>query len=147
MDRSAARNAARQRHAQLELGPGLDRATRRATSGKCARRWWPAWPSRWPCSWRGILGSLGGSGGAARADPLAALASTSPAVGVLIQVRACVHVLGKGGLACAVSWPSPGLRQLPGVGASVAHVRIAVGSAACETELQGCCLHLSTLWY
>jgi tyrosine-specific transport protein len=94
-----------------------------------------------------ILGSLGGSGGAARADPLAALASTSPAVGVLIQVRACVHVLGKGGLACAVSWPSPGLRQLPGVGASVAHVRIAVGSAACETELQGCCLHLSTLWY
>jgi len=35
-----------------------------------------------------ILGSLGGGGGAARADPLASLASSSPAVGVLIQVRA-----------------------------------------------------------
>ena len=40
-----------------------------------------------------ILGSLGGSGGGggARADPLAALAAGSPAVGTLIQVQHCVH--------------------------------------------------------
>ena len=41
-----------------------------------------------------ILGSLGGGGGSAsgRADPLAALAAGSPAVGTLIQVLRDVHV-------------------------------------------------------
>ena len=42
-----------------------------------------------------ILGSLGGSGGSggARADPLAALAAGSPAVGTLIQVSIVINQL------------------------------------------------------